>query len=67
MCVVVNAVPCSVAPSPNDQIQVAPTTVELTPKASDTPTVAFPETLRIANGSVGFGFGPVGGVAITSV
>jgi len=67
MCVVVNAVVWSLAPSPNDQIQVAPTADELTPKVSGTPTVALPDTLRNDKGSVGVGVGPLGGVAITSV
>ena len=67
MCVVVKAVPCSLAPSPNDQIQVAPTADELTPKVNGTPTVAFADTLRIANGKVGVGFGVPLFVATTRV
>ena len=66
MCVVVKAVPCSLAPSPNDQIQVAPTADELTPNVSGTPMVAFADTLRNANGKVGVGFGVgVAGVVAT--
>ena len=69
MCVVVNAVPCSLAPSPNDQTQVAPAADELTANVTGTPTVALPGTFRKANGSVGVGFGVgvLGGVDITSV
>jgi len=46
----VNAEPCVVAPSPNDQFQVVPVTAELTVKVSGTPVVPLAETFRTADG-----------------
>jgi hypothetical protein len=67
MCEIENAVDCSIDPSPNDQVHVASSTLELTLKTTASPAVALPLTFRKATGSVGV----VGGVfppeATTSV
>ncbi len=57
VCGIVNAVDCSIAPSPNDQIHVAPTALELTLNTSGTPVVPLPDTFRKDTGNVGAGDG----------
>ena len=57
VCVIENAVDCSIAPSPNDQVHVAPTALELTLNRSGTPVVPFPDTFKKETGNVGAGTG----------
>ena len=57
VCAIENAVDCSIAPSPNDQVHVAPTALELTLNRSGTPVVPFPDTFKKETGNVGAGTG----------
>ena len=57
VCAIENAVDCSIAPSPNDQVHVAPIALELTLNTSGTPVVPLPDTFRKETGNVGAGAG----------
>ena len=59
-----NALVCTVAPSPNDQIHVTPVAEELTPKVSGTPVVALADTFRNATGRPGVGTGTGSGAGV---
>jgi hypothetical protein len=64
-CAIENADDCSIAPSPKDQVHVAPSTLELTLKTSGTPVVALPDTFRKETAKAGAG-GDVGVPALTT-